>query len=59
MGISVFKGIAARRLYKSFGVKGLIMPYDNFRSDLHDTNDYKPCRIRVATHLWKNTDTRS
>jgi hypothetical protein len=26
LGILIFKGLTARRLYKSFGVKGLIIP---------------------------------
>jgi hypothetical protein len=32
LGTLIFKGLNARRLYKSFGVKGLIKNKDNFAS---------------------------
>jgi hypothetical protein len=32
LGILIFKGLSARRLYKSFGVKGLINTYEFFLS---------------------------
>jgi hypothetical protein len=41
-GILIFKGLTARRLYKSFGVKGL-----NTFSFIHSIHQY----IRWSTHL--------
>jgi hypothetical protein len=58
LGILIFKGLAARRLYKSFGVKGLITAIYNY-----ELNDYiyvvhsvvflkllKRCRQSNTTH---------
>jgi hypothetical protein len=35
LGILIFKGFTARHLYKSFGVKGLIVPLTNAKSTFY------------------------
>jgi hypothetical protein len=43
LGILLFKGLAARRPYKSFGVKGL--------TTHHEENSYKTCVLAIDVFL--------
>jgi hypothetical protein len=48
LGILIFKGLTARRLYKSFGVKGLI------QSVIYFDIKFKACFVSLNIEVYRN-----
>jgi hypothetical protein len=52
LGILIFKGLTARRLYKSFGVKGLISCYRNTARCWYE---YPMFELQKKVHMYIDT----